>query len=511
MSAHGPSNARSTARYNFRNFITPVPPYANPDLNTMKDLHPANKRMACDRCRAHKLRCPRADDNLVSCTRCQRAGVVCTTGTTRPLGRPAANKSTQGAASRSHRMHERCTEQNRSPREKAPVFPASASDTQSMWLAGSDDFPMPDVLGSQVHQVTSDAWGSMDHLSCLFGARFPDEFILGPSEGFRDHSPTLGLTNELQPHSARTTRGDQGDMEFGTQSSLTTPSIQAAEDVESHDETPSNARLRASQTDTLITLSRLSESIAQQVSKFDLFEWQPSDMVGTCAERVNGTAGNPVAEAMKSTVDFLDILRRLVSALPASPSSSPLLASDSAISINGTSESEPTTPQINRSSVASGMQIGTPTLLLLLSDYLQLMQLYNSMLRYATRTLARMTEAHFCSFEAQVQGQSQTGPLRVAGLDFVQAKLYVKVLVQIIEHQIESVQNLMGLPAEYCLSGSPRTAAGNGIFSRFKPSFSMDLLRTALGRDGDPEEDTGRVLVDSLRQSIKLVRETIQS
>lgn len=47
------------------------------------------KRFACDRCRAHKLRCPREDQTGQSCARCLRAGASCITSNLRPLGQPA--------------------------------------------------------------------------------------------------------------------------------------------------------------------------------------------------------------------------------------------------------------------------------------------------------------------------------------------------------------------------------------------------------------------------------------
>lgn len=49
------------------------------------------KRFACDRCREHKLRCPREDQTGQSCARCLRAAAPCVTSNLRPLGRPARN------------------------------------------------------------------------------------------------------------------------------------------------------------------------------------------------------------------------------------------------------------------------------------------------------------------------------------------------------------------------------------------------------------------------------------
>ena len=50
------------------------------------------RRSACDRCRAHKLRCLRAEsttDALTPCRRCSKAGAICSTGISGRPGRPS--------------------------------------------------------------------------------------------------------------------------------------------------------------------------------------------------------------------------------------------------------------------------------------------------------------------------------------------------------------------------------------------------------------------------------------
>lgn len=49
------------------------------------------KRYACDRCREQKLRCARSQRGSSCCDRCLRLGVLCVTSSGRPLGRPPAN------------------------------------------------------------------------------------------------------------------------------------------------------------------------------------------------------------------------------------------------------------------------------------------------------------------------------------------------------------------------------------------------------------------------------------
>lgn len=46
------------------------------------------RRVACDRCRDQKLRCPRVNSTSEQCARCLRARAKCVTSSTRPTGRP---------------------------------------------------------------------------------------------------------------------------------------------------------------------------------------------------------------------------------------------------------------------------------------------------------------------------------------------------------------------------------------------------------------------------------------
>jgi hypothetical protein len=47
-----------------------------------------SKRLACVRCHAQKLRCPRREPNENDCTRCVQAGVKCVDRTAQRMGRP---------------------------------------------------------------------------------------------------------------------------------------------------------------------------------------------------------------------------------------------------------------------------------------------------------------------------------------------------------------------------------------------------------------------------------------
>ncbi|EER29073.1 predicted protein [Coccidioides posadasii C735 delta SOWgp] len=65
------------------------------------------KRYACDRCRKHKLRCPREAQAGDSCPRCLRAGAQCVTSTALPLGRPARSRTGTPSTQTTERVRKR--------------------------------------------------------------------------------------------------------------------------------------------------------------------------------------------------------------------------------------------------------------------------------------------------------------------------------------------------------------------------------------------------------------------
>ena len=256
-------------------------------------------------------------------------------------------------------------------------------------------------------------------------------------------------------------------------------------------------------TDALISLSRLNENVSRQLSRITSYPWQaPQLMQGVCSAKMNSTADNPVAEALQSTASFVGILKSL-SPWDGGQSPGAWSASDSGISMvdsnshPGGGSSDGTGCLLN-----AARPLSTATYLLLLSSYLQLMQLYNIMFNRMAEFLGEMSEEAISDFQPQPD-------FRVAGLPVIPSRLYIKVLIQIIDHQLESVERLMGLSSEYRISG--RSAPRGGIFSDKDVS---GLLQTVMGQPEDGSRPgstvTGKSLVVSLRESMGKVQELLR-
>lgn len=72
-------------------------------MSDVQDTVTQVKRYACDRCHGQKLRCPRLDNGgnpNGPCTRCQRAGQVCTISSALKTGRPRKGSKRQAHTDR---------------------------------------------------------------------------------------------------------------------------------------------------------------------------------------------------------------------------------------------------------------------------------------------------------------------------------------------------------------------------------------------------------------------------
>lgn len=101
----------------------------------------------------------------------------------------------------------------------------------------------------------------------------------------------------------------------------------------------------SSNQEVLISLSRLNESVSQQLAKIDSYPWRtPPAMQRLCSSKINSTTDNPVAETLQITTRFAALLKTLGA----------------------------------RGNATTSSSLGAATYLLLLSSYLQIIQLYDA-------------------------------------------------------------------------------------------------------------------------------------
>jgi hypothetical protein len=252
--------------------------------------------------------------------------------------------------------------------------------------------------------------------------------------------------------------------------------------------------------DALISLSRLNVSVSQQLAKFDSYPWHDAPLMQSlCFSKINATADNPVAEALQATTRFVAILKSL-SHSKCNQAFGTRSFLDLCVSSNHGSNARDDVTSLGGTPAPS--PFCAATYLLLLSSYIQIVHLFNAMFRRMAEVLGDMTEEAISKFQPQPD-------FRVAGLPTMPSRLYLKILMQIIDDQIESIECLMGISAECCLSG--RAPARKGIFSDQDVSALLEnIMGQGNGSSSASSAFQGKLIVVSLRESIATVKELLR-
>ncbi|KIW20960.1 hypothetical protein PV08_01539 [Exophiala spinifera] len=215
---------------------------------------------------------------------------------------------------------------------------------------------------------------------------------------------------------------------------------------------------------TTIRLSQLNESLARQIAFFPPLSRDFSSDLHVCIQEVNEADKNPVVPALQSATEFTSIVEELISSMrrkdPASatnnshstdilqpgPTTSSWLAAESSTSSDG-----PYTA-------------GTPITLLLVSSYLQIVELFNFIFVFSTQILQS---------SSSMAGILQFSPdVCISGLPPMKALLYIKIMIQMAEHYLHRIQGLLCLPEEMLLSS--KESAGLRLFDTVN---LFDLLK----------------------------------
>ena len=214
----------------------------------------------------------------------------------------------------------------------------------------------------------------------------------------------------------------------------------------------------------LSRLARLNDSIAHQVSRMDSFVIgkPPPDLVTTCVEKISDSQVNPLLSTLESTTDLASIIKQAIS-----------------ISHNHS-------PQ-------TFSALTTPVLLMTLSAHMQLLQIYEVMFFQVHKFLGGMRD-QLTEFFGNIPDFTH-----VAGLPPVKGDLYIKIVIQIIQHNISSVERAIGLPFDLCLSPHQMSVPPRSLLG------SMDTpgaVQAVMDQVCHPSEKSGRDLVASLREKM---------
>ncbi|KAI1754841.1 hypothetical protein F4782DRAFT_463242 [Xylaria castorea] len=459
--------------------------------------HSYTRRTACDRCRELKLRCPRLeeDSSQTSCARCDRAGALCVTGRSRPLGRPPVVATVSASASPTPTpapapaQTSASDERRKRPRGSPSLVARHPVDKSPAW-ALMDDYPS--FLNSVPNAVTSmldlprpgdrPPRGPSAQLEQPFDLQFGDDDCLLSSLSTQRH--------QLSPRSISGNRAGTLDFAAGSFDMGPVTGASVLGEISAFDRLPSQP------TDVvapvpIVSLSRLSESIGHQIACLGMYMGGPSQ-IEICVEKVNETHDNPVAQALHATADYNKALERLLAQPQSSSTAAYLYKSpntDSAISMP---TPDPPLP-------SEECSFTVPVLLLVLSIYLQLLVLHDAILGHVCQSLRELQDPTKFFQNAPEFTISHAIPA-------MKGHLYLKILVQVIEHHIDHAERLIGLPAEYRLSGQP---AASGMLSG--NAAALSLLQVAMTQLDCAPKRSGKSIVASLKSNLKGVQRLVRS
>lgn len=287
-----------------------------------------------------------------------------------------------------------------------------------------------------------------------------DEGVLGgqSSDAVVDYDPDFGFPNDAAEAMDLVYGQDQQDL-FKSLDLYVDPVFESQSlsgsfhDVASRSSEPSLGSSRI-----LAQLAQLNGGIAQQLTYMDslVLSQPPQHLSPSCVDKVGSRQFNPLPGVLESTSALVAIIKQVIS--PIQDQGPP--------------------------------PVTTPVVLMCLSAYIQLLQIYNAMFCHLHRLLRGLSDIS-SFFENLPEFAS------ISGLPPVQGDLYIKVAIQVTQHNISSLEKAIGLPPELCLSPQ-RVPFKNLLANVDSPDWCFGVMDQACS----PAEKSASALVSSLRTEI---------
>lgn len=250
---------------------------------------------------------------------------------------------------------------------------------------------------------------------------------------------------------------------------------------------------RTPQTDAIIKLSHFSASIAMYKAEAEAYPLcvPPGPNQRLCAETSDEIEQIPVVRALQIASEFSTILEWLASNLVCSSPSTSATSCDTASSPSEASSSGLTSSDPISSVQDTMYPYSKPIMLLILSNYFQMIDLYNHIF------------GRVCDVVKQIPDTSDffeiSTKFRVNGIPPMKPQTYIRFIIQATEEDLQSVEHLLGLPEEFCISQP--LVSRKGIFSNAK---SLSLLRLVLHEtELSCEKDSASSAVVFLRERLQ--------
>lgn len=253
--------------------------------------------------------------------------------------------------------------------------------------------------------------------------------------------------------------------------------------------------------DPVSALARLNEHISRQIPRIDMYLLESGSEPQHCRNDISESRGKPADEMLQSTTRFIAILEALEASFSSAERPIPSRSrqqltsepshNESSIEGRVVSPSQPLSPKIRAPTFS--VSLSTPLVLMLLSSYILLLELYDTVFRHVHDKVSRLPNVLKFSLEMP--------EIQVGGLSSMKVHLYAKIVIQTIEHHFDRIEHLLGLPVEFGLS--ERHPRSDGLLGNANLSHLLRLAMTQV--TGSPGK-SGRLALQSFRDNLKGVQ-----
>ncbi|KAJ0108527.1 hypothetical protein J7T55_002131 [Diaporthe amygdali] len=487
------------------------------------------KRTACDKCRSRKLRCLRDEQNdndtLRACRRCANAGIVCVTSPAKPLGRHSARRiripsddASLLTSPRSGAVPPGVHQQE--PMEGIRVYTLASSS--GIGLSKSEN-GLRLSSSSQIDDLQATTLGESS-LSENVGFDIPAHRTELASDFMSNHTLSpLDICRKAVDSQLKYSRIELPAKSGSQTSSFQRPSPQAEGD--NHFGIPDSETIDIQSCRLSLTLSQQMLALGTAPPELDK-KLRTSILNANVSllgskQRLQAAQTRPVDLVLDSSSQFLDILHQCsqdsgkTDKTTIEPGDKGLQKTQERTEAHGPSQrAEPwifhafmpkASQTASESSANSAFlmrktaqSLSTSSILSLTSCYINFIAIYDILVQQMHRALCDTSPS------------SPNRGLKLAGFLMHKNGLQVKIPVQVMEHQLELIEQGLGLPNQYRVrprsyqlpkrANAQEMLEGKGIFDGFE---AKALLESAM-RLND-QAAVRRIL--SLRQNLDKVLE----
>ncbi|KAK5044390.1 hypothetical protein LTR84_011301 [Exophiala bonariae] len=205
----------------------------------------------------------------------------------------------------------------------------------------------------------------------------------------------------------------------------------------------------------IIRLAQLNENLAEQIGNLKSYTWTEKSNVQSCIKMTHEVKRNPIARALQSVAELATILEKAAfqSEQPAFTTMAHSVSGISGLSNEAERGDEPKATALcgrKNSNPGSRHLLSTPMMLLVLSSYLQIIEVYDSMYHRIRQAVENIPNV--------INVLRRSPNFQPFGLPPMKVELYIKIMTQMAEHHLGSIQNCLGIPTELLITSEPMLA-----------------------------------------------------